>query len=507
MKKTLKIIAVLTALVALLSVCFPAFADESSEPVSGSKIVPPPEITSGNMVVIRSVDTGQILLDTTSGEKTAPTVSAKLVSAMVAYDLIDNIDKQGVEYTVPGEALLAKNIGQMGDISCPMLGLKSGDKLTPRQLFAATLVSAANDACYTLAYNVSGGDVASFVEKMNEKAAEIGCADTLFTTPVGLNDGVAYTTARDVSLIAAAFYKYNRLLSISSMPSYMLGKTMPTKNYLLSKTLTKDYFFSGVKGMIAGQSRIDGGYCLITAGENAGLGYVFVVMEAPGEIRNKDGTRTFPENNAYADIHKTFKWALTSFGYLLMVKKGEVVGTLPVAVGSDNTDSVNYIALDEVDMLVPTGLTVEDIAREPTMYYEELEAPVEKDKVVGKLDLYYQDELLATVPLVTAAAVDRSQLLSLFQRFKAFLTSPTVKTVIRVVLIIIICYLVLLIALKIYAVISKANKAAQKAARKKRREGIDREKGAPSGGSTAAEDRPAGGEEREKTGQPPKNDK
>ncbi len=476
MKKYFKLIAAVAALAALVAFCFPAFAEESSS-AEEPKTVRAPEITSGNMVVIRSVDTGQILLDTTSGEKVAPTVAAKLVSAMIAYDSIDNIDKQGVEYTVPGEALLAKNIGQMGDISCPMLGLKSGDRLTPRQLFSATLVSAANDACYTLAYSVSGGDISAFVEKMNAKATEIGCADTLFTNPVGLNDGVSYTTARDVSLIAAAFYKYNTLLSISSLPSYVIGKsTLQTKNYLLSKTLTKDYYLSGVKGMIAGQARPDGGYCLITAGESEGMGYVFVVMEGPGEKRNKDGTRTFAENNAYADIHKTFKWALTSFGYLLIVKKGEVIGTLPVSVGSDNTDSVNCIALDEVDMLVPAGLTPEDIAREPDLYFDELEAPVEKDKVVGKLDLYYEGELLASVPLVTAAAVDRSQLLSLFQQFKAFLTSSTVKTIIRILLIIIICYLVLLLALKIYAVVVKANRAAQKAARNKRREGLDREK-------------------------------
>lgn len=482
MKKIIRITAALAALIMLAACCFAAFADESSETSEPSKVVKPPEITSGNMVVIRSVDTGQILLDTSAGEKVAPTVSAKLVAAMVAFDLIDNIDKKGLEYTVPGEALLSKNIGQNGDISCPMLGLKSGDVFTPRQLLTATLVSAANDACYALAYNVMNGDVSEFVDRMNEKAASLGCTDTLFTNPVGLNDGKSYTTARDVSLIAAGFYKYNVLLSISSLPSYVLGKsTLQTKNYLLSKTLTKDYYFAGVKGMIAGQSRMDGGYCLITAGENEGLGYVFVVMEAPGEMRSKDGTRTFPENNAYADIHKTFKWALTSFGYLLMVKAGEVIGTLPVSVGSDNTDTVNYIALEEVDMLVPTGLTAEDIVREPTLYYDELEAPVEKDKVVGKLGVYYEGELLASVPLVTAAAVDRSPLLSLFGRFKAFLTSPTVKTIIRILIIIVICYLVLLLALKIYSVVSKANKAAQKAARDKRREGIDREKSSGDG--------------------------
>ena len=477
MKLTKRMTAALLALASLFIFAFAVFAEgESSE--EEKKKIEIPEITSGNMVVIRSVDTGQILLDTTSGERVSPTVSAKLMAAMVAYDMIDSIDKQD-ELTVPPEAQLTRNIGAWGDISCPMLGLKSGDKMTMRQLFTATLVSAANDACYALAYNVSGGDVESFVRKMNEKAESLGCTDTYFTTPVGLNDGNAYTTARDVSIIAAAFYKYNSLLNISSLPSYMLGRsTLQTKNYLLSKTLVKDYFMKGVKGMIAGQARTDGGYCLITAGESNGLGYVFVVMEAPGEIRDKDGKRSFPENNAYNDIKKTFDWALTTFGYMLMVKQGEYIGTLPVSVGSDNADTVNYVALEEVDMLVPTALTPEDITRETTMYYEELEAPVEKDKVVGKLDLYYEGELLASVTLVTANAVERSQLRSFFGQVKAFLTSKPIKTVIKIIIIIVICYLVLLLAVVVYKTIRKANAAAQKRARSKRRAESDKQRSA-----------------------------
>ena len=84
--------------------------------------------------------------------------------------------------------------------------------------------------------------------------------------------------------------------------------------------------------MIAGQARPEGGYCLVTSAEKSGLGYVMVVMEAPGEIRNTDGTRSFPEGNAYQDIHKVFPWATTSFGYLTLVNEREIIGELPVEV-------------------------------------------------------------------------------------------------------------------------------------------------------------------------------
>ena len=103
---------------------------------------------------------------------------------------------------------------------------------------------------------------------------------------------------------------------------------------------------------------------------------------------------------------------------------------------------------------------------------------MEKDKVVGKLDLYYDGELLASVTLVTANSVERSQLRSLFGHVKAFLTSPTVKTVIRIILIIVICYLVLLLAVVVYKAVRKANSAAQKRARSKRRAESDKQRSA-----------------------------
>ena len=113
---------------------------------------------------------------------------------MVAYDMITSLEET---VTVPPEALLAKNIGQMGDISAPMLGLTPNGKLTVRQLITASLVSAANDACFTLAFYASGGDIPAFVEKMNEKAKSLGCQNTKFTNPVGLTDGESYTTRKD----------------------------------------------------------------------------------------------------------------------------------------------------------------------------------------------------------------------------------------------------------------------------------------------------------------------
>ncbi len=461
-KKAAAVFVLACLFLSALTAFFPAAvcADESSVESSESRpAAVKPEITSGNLVVVKSVDTGQILLDTSDNTVVSPAVSAKLTAAMVIYDSVASLDES---VTVPAEAILAKNIGQKGDVSAPMLGLTPGATLTVRQLMTATLVSAANDACFTLAYYVSDGDIDAFVSKMNEKAASVGCTDTLYTSPVGLSDGEARTTPADAASIAAAFYKYNTLLDISSQPSYVLGNTIHTKNYLLSNSLMSGYTLSGAKGMIAGQARGDGGYCLITSAEKAGLGYVFVVMEAPGEIRNTDGTRSFPEKNAYQDIHKIFNWAVSSFGYLTLVAEREIIGELPVSVASGNTDHISYVAATEIDMLMPVEAKPEDVDRETLLYYEILEAPVEKNMIVGRLDLYYEGEKIATVSLVTNDEIDRSRVLSLFGKLKTLLMSQRTKSVVRIIIIILIAYFILVVTSQIYRVVIKANAAARR---------------------------------------------
>ncbi|MDD4124610.1 MAG: hypothetical protein PHW77_02615 [Eubacteriales bacterium] len=468
MKHIKKISIVLACLLILTFLNVAVFGDGSSAETSDAgTAMAKPEITSGNLVVVRSVDTGQILLNTSDNVKISPTVSAKLTAAMVIYDSVSSLDET---VTVPAEAILAKNIGQKGDISAPMLGLSPNTTLTVRQLITATLVSAANDACFTLAHYVSGGDINSFVSKMNEKAESLGCTGTMYTTPVGLNDGEAYTTPLDVALIASAFYKYNTLLNISSQSSYVLGNTIHTKNYLLSDMLLSGYTLSGAKGMIAGQSRIDGGYCLITSAEKAGLGYVMVVMEAPGEIRNTDGTRSFAEGNAYQDIHKIFTWTTTAFGYLTLIKEREIIGELPVAVATGNTDHISFVALEEVDILMPVGAKAEDVTRETLLYYESLEAPVEKNMIVGRIDLYYEGEKIASVSLVTNTEIERSRILSLFGSLKGMLMSSTTRTVIRIIIIVLIAYFIFIVICQIYRIIRKADAAAKKRERRIERE-------------------------------------
>ena len=138
----------------LLACALPALAEEADEAAPA----PFPSI------VVYNVETDTLLYDNDGARSVAPTVVSKLMTAMIAFDHYASLTDK---VTVAAEAL--RDIGAAGDISAPRLGLSAGSEMTVEDLLCATLVSSANDAACALAYDVSGGDIAAFVEEMNRE--------------------------------------------------------------------------------------------------------------------------------------------------------------------------------------------------------------------------------------------------------------------------------------------------------------------------------------------------
>ena len=85
--------------------------------------------------------------------------------------------------------------------------IKAGETMSVRNLLYCMMVISANEACTILAEAISGS-VPAFVEKMNEKAEELGCENTHFVNPNGLHDPQHYTSAWDMYLITRAAMEY-----------------------------------------------------------------------------------------------------------------------------------------------------------------------------------------------------------------------------------------------------------------------------------------------------------
>ena len=143
--------------------------------------------------------------------------------------------------------------------------IEEGDVLTVNDCLHALLLKSANEAANALAEHVAGSREA-FAEMMNEKAKELGCTETHFQNPSGLQDENHYTTARDMALIGMAAFQNKEFLEIEKNLSHTLGnlKRRPEGNtiYMEHKMMLSNTKFYD-KSVVAGKT----GYTQI-AGNN-----------------------------------------------------------------------------------------------------------------------------------------------------------------------------------------------------------------------------------------------
>jgi len=439
-----------------------------------------PILNAGNAVAVYNIESGQLLYDNRGDEVVAPTVSTKLLTMMVVYDIFKekSINAETQMVTVSAKSLY--NIGTLGDKSAPRLGLTAGKSFTAKDLMCASLVANANDACSALAYycatELLGGQIEGFVVLMNQKAVEIGATNSYYKNVTGLVQNDMVTTPKDVALIAAAFYKYNDLLVIAKQPSFSFneGNTIHNKNYLLSDALISDFIMAEALGIAAGQRNDNEGYTLITAVEKDGLSYILVIMEASGEIRDANGIRSFNAGNAYDDMKILVPWTLTSFGYKTIVEQGELISELRVDLGKDY-DHVSVVPENKVERLVNKSVEMSKIERIITYdseivhkgeYNEQIvdmvNAPITKGQVVGTMLFTYNGTEIGKVNLVAQSTVDSSGLLSTANKIKNILFGKTMKVILIIFASLIAIYILFSIVTSVMRGVKKVKKVNER---------------------------------------------
>lgn len=163
------------------------------------------------------------------------------------------------------------------------IGFSEGEVISVKDCINACLLKSANDACLALAIQISGSEKA-FVNKMNQRASEIGCQNTHFTNCYGRNDENHYTSCRDMALIMKEALRQNDFQTISTSASYTLE---PTNKYNDSRILNNanrfvstpstayEYYIGGKTGYAEGN-----GYTLVAGAEKDGRILVGVLLGA-----------------------------------------------------------------------------------------------------------------------------------------------------------------------------------------------------------------------------------
>ena len=270
--------------------------------------------------------TGKILYEKEKDTKRSPASMTKIMTMLLLMERLESGDIK-----LSDEVSISKHASSMGGTQ---LYVEEGKKETVETLLKGMAVASANDAAVAIAEYI-GGSEEVFVKMMNEKAKELGCKNTNFKNPHGLDEEGHYTTAYDMSLMARALLKYPSILKITSI--YEDNVDVSGKNHWLVNTNKLIRFYSGIDGLKTGYTD-KAKYCLTATMEKNNMRLISVVMgEASKDNRN-------------ADTISMMEYGFSMYGSKKIVDKNTKRGH--IFIDNAYNKKVNYYTKDDVNLIV-----------------------------------------------------------------------------------------------------------------------------------------------------------
>lgn len=241
---------------------------------SGTASVQEPAIAAEGAVLMDAA-TGKVLYGKNQDQQFYPASITKIMTALIVLERCNLSDK------VTFSSTATTNL-ESGAVS---LNITEGDVLTVEQCLYGLLLKSANEIGNGLAEHVAGS-VSGFADLMNAKAKELGCKNTHFANPHGLNDSTHKTTAYDMALIMRAALENATFRKIDTTTSY----SFPATKKAAARTITMGHkmmyttdsrYYEGVIGGKTGYTSLAGN-TLVTGAERNGVRLVTVVMKAKG---------------------------------------------------------------------------------------------------------------------------------------------------------------------------------------------------------------------------------
>ena len=335
-----------------------------------------PKVNAISAVVVDG-DTGRILWGKNENKPMAMASTTKIMTALVALENSD-ITK---ETTVSKNATLASPV---------KMHLAVGEKLTIEQLLYAMMLQSYNDSAVAVAEAV-GGSVEKFCTMMNEKAKEIGCSDTVFETPNGLDKGNHHSTAEDMSKIGVYALKNQNLMKIMNTRDYTFKSSKTTYSFVNKDRLLSEY--EGAIGMKTGFTG-KAGHCFVGAANRGDVTLVSVVLAS--------GWGTAGKSRKWIDTK-----ALLNYGFNNYKKYSIINGSEKMNISIDKAEKeiAELKYEDSVDLLLSenekANLKIENELP------QNITAPINYGDSVGIGKIYTGNTLLKTVKIISAENIEK----------------------------------------------------------------------------------------------------
>lgn len=356
--------------------------------ILGTMALAQPVIKSPAAILIEG-NNGGIIWEKNSDEKRHVASITKILTMILVIEAVENN-----QFSLDDLVSVSESAKRQGG---SQIWLEIGEQMSVKDLLYSLSVGSANDSAVALAEFHSGSELA-FVEKMNEKAKEIGCTNTHFVNCNGLPEnshrvleGQHYSTAKDIALVTFYAYKLPLFADLVSTYEYTVrpGQKGEVVLYNYNKLFLRGY--PGADGVKTGMVEASG-YCLSASAIREDLRLIAVVL---GASSNQE---------RYKDIVSILDYGYNNFKGILLASKSDVIMELPVHHGKK--EKIEIYAQDDLRVTLKKGV---DIL--PTIdleIKEYLKAPVKKGECVGVIKAKLGEEIVGEMQAIAGEDVEKA---------------------------------------------------------------------------------------------------
>jgi D-alanyl-D-alanine carboxypeptidase (penicillin-binding protein 5/6) len=320
--------------------------------------------------------TGEVLYEKNSSQKRSPASVTKIMTILLVVEAVEN-----GQISLNDKVVISEHASSMGG---SQVFLKEGEEMTLEELLKCAIIASANDAALALAEYLAGSEE-SFVQKMNERARELGMSDTFFENVTGLDDTTAnhLTSAADIAKMSRELLKYPIVTKYSSM----WQDTIRNGEFTLTNTNRLVRFYDGCNGLKTG-STSKAGYCVSVSAVRNDMKLIAVIMNAPSrDVRNKIARTLLDYGFANYGIYK---------------HEGGELEQVPVHSGKLEYISVRSKPFSKV--VSKTDIKKIELSYEIPEY---IDAPIKSGEIVGRIIYKLSGEVIGESELYVNENVEK----------------------------------------------------------------------------------------------------
>ena len=340
-------------------------------------------------VILQDFLSGEILYEKEPDKSIYPASMTKIMTALVAFDLIKSGDLDLKE-----KFIISENAWRLSSAGYSSMFIMVGDEVSVENLLKGIIVASGNDACVALAEGIAGSEE-EFAILMTSKAKEIGMENTNFANSSGINNTENVSTVRDIMI----------------MSNYLI-KNFPNEYKYFSE---KEFTWERTGGDPITQGNRNPLLYKNFGADGIKTGYLAVEKYSLASSVNRKGRRLIAvgsgfdtKNSRSKESAKLLTWGLTNFDLIEITKSDKPIEKLDVWLGKKS--QVNTYVKENLYKTIPKGR--KKFLKVSLHYRGPIPAPINKDDVLGTLKITYKNELIEEYDLLAFEGIKKLNIFS-----------------------------------------------------------------------------------------------